>query len=119
VGDLSRLPLLEELDLELVGLLCEERGTPSVAGLEYELDLEFPGFFCEIRGSSVGVSEVPSDGRLSTSGEKTLRSIALGGSFGRDLSNNIVLFEAGSRCLWRLAPCFVAVFFLRLCINDS
>ena len=112
--------LLDELDLELAGRLCGGRGITSGAGVEYELDLEFPSGFCDIRGSSVGVSEVPSDGRLSASGENVAaRSTALGGNFGKDLSNSMVLlFGVWSRCLCRLMPCFW-VFFRRLCINDS
>lgn len=69
----------------------------SGGALEYELDLEVPGFLCEMRGSSVGVSDVPSDGVLSVSTDKVLLSTALGGKDGRDLSNSIALLEACSR----------------------
>lgn len=55
-GDLSRLVLRDELDLECGGLFCAARGG-SVGVPECELDLEVGAFFCEIRGNSVGVSE--------------------------------------------------------------
>lgn len=87
-GDLSRFVLFEELDLECWGLFCETRAGGSEGVFECELDLDVVGFFCEIRGNSVGVSEYPSDARLSLSGDNALRST---GSDGRDLSSSMLL----------------------------
>lgn len=87
-GDLSRFVLFEELDLECGGRFCETRAGGSEGVFECELDLDVVGFFCEIRGNSVGVSEYPSDARLSLSGDNVMRS---SGSDGRDLSSSMLL----------------------------
>lgn len=56
-GDRSRFGLLEELDRDRCGLLCERRGG-SVGGPACGLGFDGGGAFGgEIRGSSVGVSE--------------------------------------------------------------
>lgn len=73
----------------------------------------------------MGVSEYPSDGGLSFSGDKVLCSVdseakALGGKDGNDLWRSIVLLEdcCWRECFCRVDPCF-AVFFLLRCIKES
>lgn len=93
----SLCPLFDEFDREFGGRLGGARDC-SVGVPLCELDLEAEGLLCDIRGSSVGVSEQPSDGGLSFSGEKAFWRAgsgvnALGGSDGKDLCRSMVLEE--------------------------
>lgn len=120
-GERSCFSLLDECDLALGGLFCDARGISEPGVPLSDRDRELDGVLRCPGGSSVGVSEYVSDGGLSfPGGTAALRSTALGGKEGRDLSSSMLLLWCCWRCLWRFDPFVVLWFFFRRrCINDS